>query len=310
MLDWDDLRYFLAIERHGNLSAAARELGVAQSTVGRRLASLEVSLRVRLLDRTPDGYVLTIAGHDVRERARRLEQEAHTLERTIGGLDKRDAGIVRITCAEAIAAHILAPSLATLHRQYPDLCIELIPHPRDVSLSMREAELSVRITQPNQHDLVIRRVGSVAFGLYASPSYLVERGDLNPSDGCANHHMIRQLNDLENGPQFGWLADLTSRAKVVFQTSSHEAAVLAAVQGSGLACLARFRADREAGLVRLKPPQEPPTAGIWLTVHKDNRNTTRIRTVITHIVETVKALRSGLMPEGAMETDPLADGSV
>lgn len=307
MLDWDDLRYFLAIERHGNLSAAARELGVAQSTVGRRLASLEESLGVRLLDRTPEGYVLTIAGHDVRERARRLEKEAQSLERAVGGHDKRSVGTVRITCAEAIAGNILAPSLAVLHREHPDILVELLPHPRDISLSMRQAELSVRITQPNQHDLVIRRIGNLAFGLYASPDYLGKHGSLSPKDGCAGHHLIRQRNDLENGPQFGWLADLTSQAKVVFQTSSHEAALQAAAQGSGLACLARFRADREAGLVRLMPPTEPPTAGIWLTVHKDNRNTTRIRTVMTHIVDTVRTLRDELMPEGAAESDPLAD---
>ena len=309
MLDWDDLRIFLAIQRHGNLSAAARKLGVAQSTVGRRLASLETSLGVRLLDRTPEGYVLTLAGHDVRERAERLAQEARALERTVGGLDTRIAGLVRITCAEAIAAHVLAPSFASFQHDNPDILVELVPHPKEVSLSMREAELSVRITQPSQHDLVIRRVGSLAFGLYASSSYLKQHGDLNADEGCANHNLIRQLNDVESGPQFGWLADLTSRARVVFQTSSHEAAVLAAAQGSGLACLARFRADREEVLVRLSPPTEPPTASIWLTVHKDNRDTARIRTVMTHIIDHLRALREELAPEGSLASDPQSDGS-
>lgn len=307
MLNWDDFRFFLAIERHGNLSSAGRELGVAQSTVGRRLASLEAGLGVRLLDRTPDGYVLTIAGHDVRERARRLELEAQALERTVGGQDKRDIGLVRITCAEAIAGHLLAPSLSALHQEHPDIFIELIPHPRDVSLAMRKAELSVRITQPSQHDLVIQRVGNIAFGLYASRSYLEKHGGPDAENGCANHHLIRQLNDLEDGPQFGWLADITSQAKVVFQTSSHEAALLAAAHGSGLACLARFRADQEPGLVRLRAPTEPPTAGIWLTVHKDSRQTVRIRTVMTHIVDTIKSLRDLLMPEGARDSDPMVD---
>lgn len=123
------------------------------------------------------------------------------------------------------------------------------------------------------------------------------------------HHLIRQRNDLENGPQFGWLADLTANAKVVFQTSSHEAAVLAAAQGSGLACLARFRADREDALVRLDPPTEPPTAGIWLTVHKDSRETARIRTVMTHIAETIGALRKEMTPSDANPTNASQDGS-
>ena len=309
MLDWDNLRYFLAVQRHGNLSAAGRELGVAQSTVGRRLVALETSLGVRLLDRTPDGYVLTLAGHDVRERAQRLEQEAKTLERTVGGRDERSAGIVRIACAEAIAGHILAPSFATFHQDHPNILVELVPQSRDVSLSMREAELSVRITQPSQHDIVMSRIGSLAFALYASPSYLLKHGPLNAADGCANHNLIRQLNDVESGPQFGWLADLTTRANVVFQTSSHEAAMMAAVQGSGLACLARFRADREPGLVRLTPHTEPPTAGIWLTVHRDNRGTARIRTVMTHIVDHVRTLRAELAPAGSLASDPLTDGS-
>src|SRR5258708_11848072 len=98
MLDWDDLRFFLAIARHGSLSAAAKDLHVAQSTVGRRLASLEASLGVRLLNRTPEGYVPTPAGHDVREQAERLEAEALSVERNVGGLDTRLAGLVRVTC--------------------------------------------------------------------------------------------------------------------------------------------------------------------------------------------------------------------
>ena len=85
MVDWDDLRFFLAIARHGNLSAAAKALHVAQSTVGRRLASLEASLGVRLLNRTPDGYVPTLAGDGVRGHAERLEAEAEAMQRAVGG---------------------------------------------------------------------------------------------------------------------------------------------------------------------------------------------------------------------------------
>ena len=104
MLDWNDLRFFLAVARNGNLSAAARELRVSQPTVGRRLASLEATLGVRLLNRTPDGYVLTLAGRDVRERAEHLEREAQALERTVSGRDTRLSGPVRVTCAETMAA--------------------------------------------------------------------------------------------------------------------------------------------------------------------------------------------------------------
>ena len=298
MLDWDDVRFFLSVTRLGNLSAAAKELHVSQPTVGRRLAALEASLGVRLLDRTPDGYVLTVAGQDVHERAERLESEAQALERTVSGRDQRLSGIVRVTCAETMATHVLASCFASLQRQHAEITVELIPDPRELSLSMREAELSVRLTQPNQHDLVVRRIGSLAFGLYASPDYLNGHGEVDFSDGCPGHRLIAQLDDIQDAPQFRWLADLTPRAQIAFRTSSHEAAVSAAIQGAGLACLARFRADHEQGLVRLTPSQAAPIAGIWLVVHKDNRDTSRIRAVMTHITDYIRSQRAALMPDG------------
>jgi len=303
MLDWDDLRFFLALARHGSLSAAAKDLHVAQSTVGRRLASLEASLGVRLLNRTPEGYVPTQAGQGVRAHAERLETEAMSLERDVGGRDVRMAGLVRVTCAETVATGILAPGLATLHQQEPDIMVELIPNPRELSLSMREADISVRLRQPDQHDLVVRRIGTIAFGLYASPGYLERHGSLDFEDGCAGHHLITQSEDIEDVTQTGWLTDRAPRARVAMQTSSHEAAVAAAVHGGGLACLARFRADGEAGLRRLVVPPPVPTARIWLVVHRDNRGTPRIRAALTHITECVRRLAPRLYPADAVSED-------
>ena len=299
MLDWDDLRFFLAIARHGSLSTAAKELHVAQSTVGRRLASLEAALGVRLLNRTPDGYVATLAGQGVREQAERLEAEALSLERNVGGRDTRLAGLVRVTCAETVASHILAPCFAELHLQHPDIMIELIPDPRELSLSMREADISVRLARPEQHDLVVRRVGSLAFGLYATPAYLYRHGELDFEGGCPGHHLITQLNDIQDATQTGWLADLAPRARIAFQTSSHEAAVSAAVNSGGLACLARFRADREPGLRRLVAPTAVPSAGIWLVVHRDSRAIARIRATLTHITVRFHRLAMELAPATA-----------
>jgi DNA-binding transcriptional LysR family regulator len=301
MLDWDDLRFFLAIARQGSLTAAAKELMVAQSTVGRRLASLEASLGVRLLNRTPDGYVTTLAGQDVREKAERLEAEALTLERNVGGRDVRLAGLVRVTCAETMATQILTPCLATLHRQHPDIIIELIPNARELSLSMREAEVSVRLKRSDQHDLVVRNIGSIAFGLYASPAYLERHGEPDFEGGCPGQRLITHQDDMQDASQMGWLTDLASRAKVSMQTSSHEAAVSAAQHGGGLACLACFRADREDGLTRLTVPTPAPSAEIWLVVHRDNRDTPRIRVVLTLITDCVRRRSQQLAPVDAAQ---------
>lgn len=302
MLDWDDLRYYLALVRNGSLSAAAKVLHVAQSTVGRRLTSLEASLGVRLLNRTPDGYVPTLAGLDVREQAERLETEALALERSVGGRDTRLAGLVQVTCAETVATHILAPCFASLHTQQPDIMIELIPNPRELSLSMREADISVRLKQSGQHDLVVRRIGSIAFGLYASAEYLARFGSPDFDAGCPGQYLITQLEDIQDATQTGWLTDLAPRARIAMQTSSHEAAVSATMHGGGLSCLARFRADQEAGLVRLPAPSPVPSAGIWLLVHRDNRETPRIRVALTHITEYVRSRHDSLNPADAKDT--------
>ena len=181
--------------------------------------------------------------------------------------------------------------------------LELMPNPRELSLSMREADISVRLKQPDQHDLVMRRIGTIAFGPYASPDYLKGRTDVDFTDGCAGHYLITQSEDIEDASQTGWLTDRAPWARVSMQTSSHEAAVAAAIHGGGLACLARFRADREAGLQRLAIPPPVPTASIWLVVHRDNRQIPRIRAVLTHITEQVREMAPKLYPADAVEDD-------
>ena len=251
---------------------------------------------VRLLNRTPDGYVLTQAGEGALVRAERLELEARALERDVGGRDTRMAGLVRVTCAETVATHILAPCFASLHVQQPDLMIELIPNPRELSLSMREADISLRLKRPDQHDLVGRRLGALGFGLFASPEYLERHGELDFAGGCPGHYLITQLEDIQDATQTAWLADLAPRARVAIQTSSHEAAVSAAIHGGGLACLAHFRADKEGGLVRLEVPSRIPAADMFLVVHRDNRQIPRIRAALTHITEWVRRQADELLP--------------
>jgi hypothetical protein len=95
--------------------------------------------------------------------------------------------------------------------------VELTPDPRQLSLSMREAEISVRLTRPDQHDLVVRRIGTLAFGLYASPKYLEQHGGLDYTAGCPGHHLIAQVGDIQDAAQAGWLENLAPRARVALQ---------------------------------------------------------------------------------------------
>lgn len=293
MIDWDDLRYFLAVARRGNLTGAAKDLRVAQSTVGRRLASLEERLSVRLLHRTPDGYRLTLAGETVRAQAERVEAEVLTVERAVGGQDDHVRGLVRVTCTETLAVHILAPCFVALQHRHPDLHIELVPNPSEVSLSMRDADVAVRLGPSDRHDLVVRRIGSMSFGLYASPLYVQRHGLPDFTEGCVGHRLMTTVEDGDGDEQARWAINLAPRATPGLQTTSHEALVVAARSAGGLACVACFRADPDPSLTKLATPTPAPSADVCVLVHKDSRETPRIRAATSVIAEAIRAALPG-----------------
>lgn len=304
MLDWDDLRFFLAIARTGSLSAAARELRVTQSTVGRRLASLEAGLGARLLHRTPEGYVPTLAGEAILGQAERVEAEALAVERAVGGRDAQLEGVVRVTAVETLASFVLAPSFCALQLRSPEVTIELLASVRHLSLAMREADVAVRLSRFEQHDLVARRIGGIGHGLYASPAYLERHGEPDFATGCPGHRLVTGLDGAEVPQLAGWLAEAAPRAAVALKTDSPEAQRQAALCGEGMACLARMRGDTagERRLRRLRPPHGPPSIDIWLAVHKDNRRTPRVRLVLDAVAAAVRE-RSGELdpPDGSPE---------
>src|SRR6185503_15831687 len=124
-LRWDDVRVFLAIRRHGTMAGAARDLGVDQTTIGRRLASLEASLDARLFDRMPDGLVLTPAGASVVEAALHVEESVLALARLASGEDRRSEGVVRIATSDAFAEHYLLARLGALRERHPAVVLEI-----------------------------------------------------------------------------------------------------------------------------------------------------------------------------------------
>ena len=298
MLDWDDLRFFLAITRLRSLSAAARELRVTQSTVGRRLASLELGLGARLLHRTPEGYVPTLAGEAIMSQAERVEAEVRAVERTVGGRDAQLEGVVRVTAVDTLASHVLVPCLAAVQLGSPEVTLELVADVKHLSLAMREADIAVRLAPFEGHDLVVRRIGTLAHGLYASPTYLERHGEPDFGAGCAGHRLVAGLDGAEVPQLAGWLAEIAPRATVALRTDSPEAQLRSALCGAGIACMPYLRGDAAgAQLRRLEPPHaEAAAVGIWLAVHKDNRRTPRIRLVLDAVAGAFRDRAAELNP--------------
>src|SRR5260370_21597048 len=147
-MEWTDWRYFLAAVRGGNLSAAARELGVNYTTVGRRLDALQHGLGATLIQRTPDGLTLTRAGEAVKELCEKIEATALEIERRAAGQDRELAGSVRLTATETLAARFLIPAMAAMRRRHPDLELELLPEYRLLDLSRQHADLPIGDPRP------------------------------------------------------------------------------------------------------------------------------------------------------------------
>jgi len=309
MLEWDDLRTFLAVARHGSLSAAARALGVTQTTMGRRLEGLHLRSGARLLQRTPQGFALTPAGEEVMGAVERMEEEALRVERRISGQDTRLEGPVRVTAVEALGSRVLTPILAQLHLRHPGIQVELSAESRTVSLARRETDIAVRIGAFTEPDVVARRAGEIELGAYAAPDYLAARGLPDFAAGAADHVRLVFAPPGEARVQEGrhsqdWLAQLMTKAAVGFTSNSYEALLRAALGGMGVAALPRGMGDAGPGdgqppLIRLDVPSAAPRVGIWIGLHEDTRHTPRTRMVADALHEGLLAAAAALAGSAA-----------
>ena len=295
MLPWDDLQSFLAIARHGTLSAAARALGVTQTTMGRRLSGLEARAGARLLARTPGGFVLTPAGEAVLGNVERIEAEALAVERRITGRDIRLEGVVRVTSVEILAVEVLTSAFAAIRARHPGIVLEVAADARSLSLARREADIAVRLARLTQPDLAVRRVGGLGFGLYAAPAYLDRHGLPDFAAGAAGHASILNMADAMHLPEMAWFAGLAWAAAPAVRHNSRYGQRAAAEAGMGLAVLSRFMGDA-AGLVRLATPTACPARDIFLAVHQDIRHTPRIRAVTEALAEALREAAPRLLP--------------
>src|SRR5215207_975180 len=145
MIDWDDVRYFLAVARGGSVRAAAERLGVNHSTVLRRIAQLEERLGAHMFEKLPSGYRLTAAGEEVLELANQMEASSHQLETRVFGRDQSVRGRLRVTLAPTLAAHLLMPDFADFARLHPDIELEILSSGELANLTNREADLAIRV---------------------------------------------------------------------------------------------------------------------------------------------------------------------
>ena len=296
-LDWDDLRFFLAVAAAGSLSAAARELGVNTTTVLRRIASLEEALQARLFERLRSGYALTQEGTRLMETLEPVDQRLTSLSRDFQAGATSLQGTVRLGASDIIASGFVAPSLGRFRAEKPDIALDVVTDPSltgpgaapRVLNALRDVDLALRLARPTQGDMLVRKLGDVAYGLYATPSY-IERFGTVPIGGDLSGHQIVGFSpdDRPLGPVW-WLSRAERNARVIMRSSNAAVRLGTVMADEALAALPCFEADRLSGLERIAGPDLIGGLELWLLTRSDLAQLGHVRAVMDFLVAEVKA---------------------
>lgn len=283
-MDWDDLRYVLALTRSHTMSAAGSALGVTHTTVGRRLRAAETRLGVRLFDRTPDGLVPTPAGHEMAELAERLERDVLATERKVMGRDAELRGKLRVSMVDYLFWG-LHGDFSSFVEQYPHVELTITATDEQVSLIRRQADVVLRLTESPPDLLIGRRLGDVAFGVYASDALVAKVG---PDAPLQDYPWIGWDERLDAGWFDGWLNEHAPGAKIAVRID--ESAILRSQTvrgGMGAFFLPTFEAELVPGLQRLG--DLALARPLWLLTLPELRHTSRVRALMNHIAQAVAA---------------------
>jgi DNA-binding transcriptional LysR family regulator len=272
MIDWDDVRYFLAVARGGSVRAAAERLRVNHSTVLRRIAQLEGRLGTHVFEKLPSGYRLTDAGQEVLEFADQMEASSNQLETRVFGRDQSVRGLLRVTLAPTLATHLLMPDFADFARLQPEVEMEILSVGEPLNLTNREADVAIRVVYdrnalpPNLHGL---KGPEVFGGVYMSRNLLAawRAGALDRTRWIV---MDNYDPDWARGGE-------VRTTEVPFRITDGEAQIVAVRQGLGMTTLPCFVGDADPLMVRVPGTDLHRHGTLWLLTQGETRKTKRVR---------------------------------
>lgn len=291
MFDWDDLKYFLAVARHGSTIAAGKALGLSQSTVHRRLEELERRLGRPLVTRQPSGYRLTEFGRTMLPYAERVEGAIDDLKRHATDVEQDLKGVIRVTCPEPIVARLKQSGVIDrFHTLHPGLRVEFVMSDRYLDLSKGEVDVALR-SGDTDDELVGRKVAESIWAVYASREYLERHGKPGRVEDLSRHLLVGLDGSLANHRAVKWLEEIAPNAKMAARINSVLGLVSAIKSGVGIGPLPIALGDAEADLVRVLGPIPELTRSWRLLTHPDIRRVPRIAAFFDFVVDQREALR-------------------
>lgn len=284
MMNWDDLRLFLAVARNGSISGAAKQLGVQHSTISRRLKKFEEKLGARLLERKSGKYELTQAGENVKEASNRIEREVLSVDGVVLGKDTQLVGSLKVSTLNNMASTILMPMFASFNKKRPQVELHINVTNTDASLSQREADIAIRLTNTPTDTLIGKRVVTVASTIYGSKSYLKELREQKVEPQwigveCCDFHKI-------------WTKQLSVKKHYSFFSDDTQLTLSAIREGLGISILPCFMGDVDPLLERYCEPDPNCNLGLWVLLHPDLKRTARVLAFKDYMVKAIDKQKS------------------
>jgi DNA-binding transcriptional LysR family regulator len=286
MLDWNDLRCFIAVMRAGNTLAASRQLRVSQTTVARRIEALEASVGLELFDKRRTGYAPTEAALTLKDAALAIETAASGYETLAAQMTRGLAGIVRLTTSQIMADYLLSPALRVFHDTHPDLRLEVVAEDRFLDLSKGEADVALRamIGSKAQPGLIGRRLSADRFSVYCSQAYAERHGMPRSGADLRNHTLIMAEPGRYRVPIAEWIYSQVTPAEVA-EFRNNVAGMFSGIKsGYGVSVMSDVLAACDPDFVRCFTPDIEQPHEIWLLTHERLRDVPRVRVVLDFLV--------------------------
>jgi DNA-binding transcriptional LysR family regulator len=282
---WDFYRSFLTVLRQGSLSAAARELGLTQPTIGRHIAALEEAVGAELFIRSSNGLLPTDVALDLQPYAETLATTAAAFLRTASSQRDKVEGTVRISASEVIGVEVLPPIIADLQEAYPGLQVELSASDALEDLMNREADIAVRMTEPQQDALLVRRIGDIPLGFHAHRRYLERHGTPQTLGELAGHRIIGFDRQTAYIRMMRKLYPAVDELTATFRTSNHLAHYTAIRAGVGIGICQTGLGRPNFDLVHILADEFEIQLGTWVAMHESLKTSPRCRVAFDALVK-------------------------
>ena len=289
-IDWNDLRCLLAVADKGSLAAAARHLGVAHTTVARRIRALEKSLDTDFIERQGTETVLTPGAFIAVEAARGMASAVDGLTARTRGLNRQIEGEIRLNVTEGLANFWLMPRLQEFQRRHPSITVSWFIINTSWAEVGREVDIALRLNKPMEPYVVAVRIGAMRYSLFASAAY-VEANGLPRDVGEFGAHRFLHMTAYEANPDLAPWCDLMRKYPPAMKLENTGASTHAILAGGVLGLLPDYAKLIDPGLVRV-PLDLGINLNLWLAYHEDRRDTPRVHAVVDEIRRLAEADRN------------------